>query len=252
MTTDRSQGLRHLATVSVSRRARHIGAQARRLREELRAERRLGYLFIVTYGRSGSTLLQGILDSTPGYLIRGENRAMMHHLYAYHRTAIAEQERLGGRADTPKHPFYGIRGYDEEIAFRAIRRLALETILRPERDTRVIGFKEIRWDQQPELEQFVKFLCDVFPEARFVVNTRNHEAVSRSKWWVNAENALEKLDKLEKRFLSLADDLGENAFHVHYDDYVADPGVLRDLFHWLGEDFDEQRIREIMKMRHSY
>src|SRR5688572_1085508 len=33
----------------------------------------LGHLFIVTYGRSGSTLLQGVLNSIPGYLIRGEN-----------------------------------------------------------------------------------------------------------------------------------------------------------------------------------
>ncbi len=42
----------------------------------------LGYLFIVTYGRSGSTLLQGILNSIPGYLIRGENRAALFHLYS--------------------------------------------------------------------------------------------------------------------------------------------------------------------------
>ena len=33
-----------------------------------------GYLFVVTYGRSGSTLLMGLLNSIPGYLIRGEWR----------------------------------------------------------------------------------------------------------------------------------------------------------------------------------
>ena len=31
----------------------------------------------MTYGRSGSTLVQGLLNSIPGYLIRGENSAAL-------------------------------------------------------------------------------------------------------------------------------------------------------------------------------
>jgi hypothetical protein len=48
------------------------------------------------------------------------------------------------------------------------------------------------------------------------------------------------------------DALGRDAYHVHYDDYVADPAVLRGLFEWLGENFDEDRVREVMLVRHSY
>ena len=32
-----------------------------------------------------------------------------------------------------------------------------------------------------------------------------------------------------------ADALGDAAYRVHYDDYVANPEVLRGLFDWLGE-----------------
>lgn len=243
-----------------------------RLRRQIRAERDprrkgagawladrvagppLQYLFIVTYGRSGSTLLQGILDSIPGYLIRGENRAMMAHLYLFHKTAKDEQKRLKRPEKlATTHPFFGIDDYKDAEAFTAIRRLALDTILRPTRDTRVVGFKEIRWDQQgEELGNFVRFMRNVFPGARFVINTRNHADVSKSKWWARSENALETLDVLDKRFLALADRLGDAAYHVHYDDYVADPAVLRGLFDWLGEEFDEARVRAIMEQRHSY
>lgn len=48
------------------------------------ARQPLGYLFVVTYGRSGSTLVQGLLNSIPGYLIRGENRGVLYRLYQYH------------------------------------------------------------------------------------------------------------------------------------------------------------------------
>ena len=62
-------------------------ATLQRLRRKLRRARRrleeeaprndLSYVFICTYGRSGSTLLQGVLNSIPGYLIRG------HGLYTW-------------------------------------------------------------------------------------------------------------------------------------------------------------------------
>jgi hypothetical protein len=39
---------------------------------------------------------------------------------------------------------------------------------------------------------------------------------------------------------------------VHYDDYVADPTMLRPLFEWLGLEFDESRVRAVMDVRHSY
>ncbi len=48
----------------------------------------------MTYGRSGSTLVQGILDSIPGYLIRGENRDALPHLFAYHQTLVKEAARV--------------------------------------------------------------------------------------------------------------------------------------------------------------
>ncbi|MGH3306736.1 MAG: hypothetical protein ACRDOX_03520, partial [Nocardioides sp.] len=84
-------------------------------RIELRDD--LGYLFVMTYGRSGSTLLQGILNSIPGYLIRGENRQVLIHVHRFHRTAVKQRalhrraqrqrdEPVGGLA--PTKSWYGM------------------------------------------------------------------------------------------------------------------------------------------------
>ena len=40
------------------------------------------YLFTLTYARSGSTLLQNILNSVPGVLFRGENAGALNGLYS--------------------------------------------------------------------------------------------------------------------------------------------------------------------------
>jgi hypothetical protein len=208
----------------------------------------LGFLFVMTYGRSGSTLLQGILNALPGYLVRGENHNMVHSLFDYHRRGLdnAARQRRG-----PAHPWFGASGYPAEVSLEEIRSLVVRTLLRPRPDTRVTGFKEIRW-RGADLPAYVAFLQEVFPGARFVVNTRDLDAVSRSQWWAEDERAPEKLERYEAGILEVAATLGEAAYRVHYDDYVADPEALRGLFAWLGEPWDADLVRSTLAVRHSY
>jgi hypothetical protein len=235
---------------------------ARRLQEGAgpRARRDLGYVFIVTYGRSGSTLLQGVLNSIPGYLVRGENRQALRHLRAFHEAAVEERQRQrrsqrrrgaepGSHDASSAH--YGIDRFPVRRSLAGIRRLALDTLLRPEPDTRVVGFKEIRWAGE-DVASYVAWLQEVFPGARFVVNTRDLDAVSRSKWWADDPEAHDTLEAVEGRLLALCESLGDAAFHVRYDDYADDPAALRPLFDWLGEEYDEARLQQVFDTRHSY
>lgn len=241
-----------------------LKAGSQRLREQLQEARdaqatgpatgewdNLRFLFIVSYGRSGSTLLQGIMSSIPGYLIRGENGGVAYHLYRFHTTASARVAAKRARWNSPQSAWFGIGGYPQERALREMRRLLLTTIIRPERDSRVVGFKEIRWLQE-DLHDYVDFLRAVFPGARFVVNTRNLDDVVVSKWWAQDPESRQVVAAAESRMLELLDRLGDSAFHVHYDDYVHSPGKLRGLFDWLGEEFDEARVADVMTKRHSY
>jgi len=212
--------------------------------------RELSYVFVVTYGRSGSTLLSGILNAIPGYLIRGENRDALHHLFLFHRTLATEKARVGEQLGRQKtHPFFGIGDVPLDTSLEDIRQLVLDTVLRPKDDTRVTGFKEIRW-YHPDLEEYVAWLREAFPGARFLVNTRHQADVLKSGWWAEGDHA-DGLARAEEGILRLAESLGDAAYRVHYDDYVADPGVLRGMFEWLGESFDEAAVRAVMERKHS-
>jgi len=211
----------------------------------------LQFLFVITYGRSGSTLLQGILNSIPGYLIRGENGGVMYYMYQGHSTASRLQRKHGRRMMTPRNAMFGIGEYPKAVGVRELRHYALSTLLRPEKDTRVVGFKEIRWHQEDALK-FVRFMRTAFPGARIVVNTRNLDEVSRSKWWGERDDSLEYLQDIEAKMLNLMEDLGDSAYRVHYNDYIAAPEKLRGLFDWLGEDFDLDRINSVLAERHSF
>ena len=213
----------------------------------------LSYLFVVTYGRSGSTLLQGVLSATPGVMIRGENGGVLARLFEFHDTLRHHQQRLARTEPLPaSHPWWGVDGYPAATALREIRQLMLDTVLRPARDTRVVGFKEIDWPGEG-LAEFLEFVRAVFPGARFVLNTRDLAHVAASKWWAARPDAAAELAAMEHRYVEALDSLGAaTSYRVHYDDYVADPAVLRGLFEWLGEEFDEERVRAVMSVRHSY
>jgi len=220
----------------------------------------LGYVFLVTYGRSGSTLLQAVLNAIPGYLVRGENRQALRHLWAFHATLADERKRVRREqrredrepgTSTSSDPFFGVDGFPVQRSLREIRRLVVDTVLRPEPATRVTGFKEIRWYAE-DTPDFVAWLREVFPGARFIINTRDLDDVARSKWWAQDPEAHSKLARIERDLLALAESCGEAAFHVHYDDYVADPAALEPLFAWLGETYDETTVRAVLDRPHSY
>jgi hypothetical protein len=212
----------------------------------------LGFVFIVAYGRSGSTLLQGILNSIPGYDIHGENHDALHHLFGYHYALDTARAKNTRATELPtESSWYGIDRYDRTQALRAMRRLFVQTVLRPRPDTRVVGFKEIRWMHR-DWEPYLDFLRELFPGARFVINSRSHESVAQSKWWVESKNPLGELKRCEARLEAMADRLGEAAYPVRYDDYVADPNSLTGLFGWLGETLDLGRVAAVMAKRHSY
>jgi hypothetical protein len=209
----------------------------------------LDYLFVVTYGRSGSTLLAGILNSIPGYLIRGENKGYVHQLYLAHSGAEARRKATGRRARNSDNAWYGIDRYDSALALDRMRGLVLDTLLHPEPTTRVIGFKEIRYNL-PDLGDYLQFLRDAFPGARFLFNSRDHTDVLKSKWW--ADKSPEALTLFQRRLDEAEERHRDVSFHVHYDDYQEQPEALAPLFEFLGEEFDAPRIAEVMKHRHSY
>ncbi|GAA5037720.1 sulfotransferase [Actinopolymorpha pittospori] len=212
----------------------------------------LGFLFIVTYGRSGSTLLMGLLDGTPGYCIRGENSGALYKLFEYHSAAIqARAQWTGDKPLTATHPWYGIDGYPAAIAAAHMRQLVIDTLLRPEPGTRVAGFKEIRW-WQARPDEYLAFIETLFPGARFILNTRNLEDVARSRWVRYNPNALTELADVETRLREAVEKRGDRGYQVHFDDYVKDPSSLRGLYDWLGEEYDTDRVAKTLSVRHSF
>ena len=225
-----------------------------------RKELNFDAVFILTYGRSGSTLLQGLLNSIDGMLIRGENNNFVYGLFnSYERlsTAIAQQGSKAARTGTSTDPWYGIREINQDALLSDMRNMVTRVLVSDYAGTeavKCIGFKEIRYpDITDDLSKYLEFLSQLFPKSGFVVLSRDLEQVKQSAWWRQEDPAwvTEYLSSCENELRAYGADRND-FFFLDYQDVLDAGQKLRDLFTFLGAPYVEADIERILSIRHSY
>ncbi|MCC0022617.1 MAG: sulfotransferase [Hyphomicrobiaceae bacterium] len=211
-------------------------------------------LFIVTYGRSGSTLLQRILQTLPNSVIRGENENLLFKFYqldrAFAQTAENASRRKGSHM--PKSPWHGIELLRPDAFRRDLADLFIKQVLNADGETSYIGFKEIRWhNTREELADYLRFIEAAFPNPYFVFNSRNPEDVSQSAWFAKTRQNQEKAIRISNRMIAFfeanMESFGDRVIRTRYEDFSKNPKALAPLFERLGEKLDERRIAKVLK-----
>jgi len=215
-----------------------------------------GYAFIVTYGRSGSTLLQHLLNAIPSVVIRGENNNALYHLYRSWQ-AITESPditamRREGLVSDATHPWFGAEAIDAGAYRAALCTTFARTILRPPPATRIAGFKEIRTLADPaQFAAYLAFLQRGFPGARIIFNTRDAADVCRSSWWRrhDPEEVRQMISQADAVFHQHARANPERSILLRYEDYTSDPEALEPLFALLGARPAPGALRDVLQKR---
>jgi tetratricopeptide (TPR) repeat protein len=221
---------------------------------------RFGSILVITYGRSGSTLLQGILNSIDGLLIRGENHNFCYGLYLSYKSLLRMIgiPWIGDTTETPESAWFGCKEFDAET-FLADSQVMLRKLLMGKNHTgngvRCYGFKEIRYIEvdDRELLGYLGFLAQIFPNPGFIFLTRAHREVANSAWWRGRDPLVVERELLrgETRFKEFAQGK-DNCFSLDYSDMVCRTQRLRDLFGFVGAAYSDDIIAGVLARPHSY
>jgi hypothetical protein len=215
----------------------------------------LRYLFVVAYGRSGSTLVQGLLNTLPRTLVRGENNLYILPLYRAMASARDFKRKYGQGTTRPTSAFYGLPSLRPAHFAESTRDLVVAQLLGRARraDFDVVGFKEVRWQRIRKGEQadFFDFMDEAFPGAQYVLNQRNFEDVAGSGFWQGREpgavrHSVGRVEQIHEHLRSTRPD---RVFDTRYELFTAledDDAVekqLRGLAEFVVGTCDETLLR---------
>ncbi len=198
------------------------------------------HLFIITYGRSGSTALQMALNAIPGFLIRGENFSTVGKALKAVMSA-QDSKRQHGTENESHRPWFGAGEIDADGFADDIANAITYRILQPKQDTRVVGFKEIRWLNEfrsnDRLKRLMWMLLHRFHDTRIIFLKRDPAEVAQSGWWAeqDTESVIAELTWNIETFERLHSDFPDKTFMLDHSDFAGDPNGLRPLLEWLGE-----------------
>lgn len=213
-------------------------------------------VFIVTYARSGSTLLQALLNACPGVAIRGENSNALFHLFQTCR-ALEETRRDFGaptNAGPVDRPWHGADRIEPGTFAEQALALFLRSVLAPPPTARVTGFKEIRYTpdymSDEDFAGFMTFLMQRFPRARIVFNSRRADAVAASSFIAREDPAdvAEWVAGSDRRFAAFVATT-DRAIHMVYDNWVVDRGQIHAMLDFLGLDWTPEAVERVMAKR---
>lgn len=194
------------------------------------------FVFVVTYGRSGSTLTQGLLNTLPRTLVRGENDLyLLHHYRAWAGVRQVKQSFAdAGSRRGPKSAFYGIDEVDLDRFVSSTRDLAVSQLLgaTPASQVDRLGFKEVAWHrvEAGETADFFDWFEQVFPGARYVLNRRDHENVATSGFWQKQERdevmrAITRVEEIQDHLVATRPD---RALLTQYERVTSDDPAVAD------------------------
>lgn len=215
-------------------------------------------LFVITYGRSGSTLVQNLVNALPGHLLRGENEHLIAplvrawHVLRHSEHPVTLRQMSPGRPSEPHQPWFGFEAVDPDAFGQGLADVFTRTVLRPAPGIHTAGFKEIRWHREPDLFlPTLDFLQRYFPRAIFVFNTRDLDQVVRSGWWrtLPRQEVLAELTAAEALFAQGRAAWPERSITLHYNDYIRDPAAWGPLFDALDLPFDPALVEQVLAQK---
>lgn len=199
------------------------------------AGKKFRYVFVVTYGRSGSTLVQGLLNALPRTLVRGENNFYILPLFRASALALTfKREHLKHGPRQSSSAFYGLQELNRARFAESAADLVTRNILgsMPARSYDVLGFKEVLWHrvQAGETGGFFAFLELAFPDLKYVLNSRDdHDRVIESGFWRSqtrsaAREAIERVEEIQEYLRSTRP---ERTLDVRYESLTSeDPATV--------------------------
>lgn len=204
------------------------------------------FVVVLSQGRAGSTLILRMLNACPGVRICGENNRAFDHLKRF-------VDCYRGAQKNHTSDFFKLAWSlpcDETAMLGRVRELAAG-MYNPGGAHRLVGFKEIRYGQDGDLDSDLAFLRQLFPGLRVIFNVRRTEDCVKSLWWAKDPEASAKvLETMRASFWEHYNQHRDDCYWMPFEELRRGSTVLQGMFDFLDTPMTAQATAELdVRMR---
>lgn len=220
-------------------------------------------IFVMGYGRSGTTLLRRVLNSYDDVFLWGEHHGFLQHVArGFYRvwdgTLVFDDLRpWQQRVVDPRHASFvsqsWLNSFDRQ-SWLDLHRGYLDSIFLPAglNDKNFVGFKDTVY-MFDDKDRTIDFLHQLFPQAIFVFIVRHgwnvlaswYEGHPRLRQMRDCERTCTRWANQARRFLALHESRELNSFWVCYEDLLRGDGGIRELLEEMGKQLGQDQFTVI-------
>lgn len=228
-----------------------------------------GYVFVSTYGRSGSTLMMKLLNAIPDACIRGENNNALAAIFRSVRQIHAEANFSDRRREakknpqditphfarilgTPDDPWYGAENVDPEAYIRSLLDVFVRCVLNPPQGVGLLGFKDIHFYESKQFFEIqMNYMLQYFPNCKIIFQTRDIEQVVVSGWWKarNREAVLAMLRDADEMFSTYCRAHPDSCIMFDYSMFSKGYEGVAPLLEFLGARLNNEAVDRVLSKR---
>jgi hypothetical protein len=219
------------------------------------------WVFVITYGRSGSTLTQGMLNALPRTLVRGENNLFLLPIFRSYLGLKQFQQKFRGAGNPlTTSAFYGLHELDMDAFAASVRDLVRVQLLgtTPADEVDRLGFKEVLWHRiRPrQWSDFFDFMDLAFESPLYVLNQRDLEMTSTSGFWRSRKPGVaeQQIKRVERLQAFLRESRGERCYDTRYEvttspDRAEAAASMKGLAEFVTGSCDEALLESMLALR---
>jgi hypothetical protein len=216
------------------------------------------HFVVLSYPRTGSTVIQRLINTDPSAICVGEKPMAINYLFDFYKSV--EDSKFDIPSLFPeiplgddRNPVFNIDKVDLKLLRHMLKEVFEDVVLAPGNKTK-IGWKENFISPYADGDisnQQINFIRTLFPDVKFLLNVRDPEKTSQSPIWRVREEAFEEISERRKWIMDshLSGLFGSGATLLDYDKWSRNPDVIIGQLWDFGFKVDYQKCKDILSER---
>ena len=214
------------------------------------------YFTVLSYPRTGSTVIQRAINTSNNFKCIGEKPMTINHMHAFvqslidAKTSIPESLFPDIPMDDDRNPVFMAHEVDIDSVISYVKAVYVRHVLGVVH-SRNIGWKENFISSYPDekvANSEIAFIRTLFPDILFILNIRDPEECSRSSIWKFRDDSINEITNRRQWIIDGFNSgiFGDNCILLDYDEWSKDSSMLINPLVAAGININAQTIEAVI------